>query len=1224
MSDRDVTTRATTRPVTYRAAPRGMPARQQSRPVAYAQPRRSPSVPYVSLPDDPRERRKWWEWVIDRLSTFQYMGANVAEDIGRGAWDDPIGKGWTGERRGDWTNVLWGGPSSAEGGADQPGLLGSIDPSKEASGFGARAARGVTGFAANVLLDPTTYLTFGATSAGRAGAQQFAKLAVNQARRQLADPAVVQKIAGRMPTGRLWQKRVQQGGDAATHQHLSRTYRDAYREAISTPGDELRQRFAGRLAREKEDTIDFREALKGDKTPAGKAALKEAQARIVAIDNELAIVRDPQKWTRGAADFPELRGTDYEKGMGQLGERAWRPFGMELRKRQGMTPARRAVAGVVTAVREAARTNPVTRPFLDAWATSQTTGAIGAIRQHLGFLRSGYQTMLRQVELADATTATDAARQQVDLVKNLFVNETEETKTNLLKLVSAVYDRAGQIVGDNVDSPDEYWQLMRQASADALNDPTVRALVPPEQWDATIDLWARMKNLTDEWFGVEQGLAAEGIIRRSGYIENYLPIAFRSVPDPTRRGGPVYARGSSVFRPLRERTASQNIHQAREAERVGAMLGIDRAAAADIVAQNKSRVMTDPEALLVGRAVAHGRMLGRASMMRQMRSMGLNVAELGRPMSGVTRGAPAAGRTFRSYQAPADLAADPEAYRQALIKAFETGDLAEIGLYNIPNEGFLQGYVFDGQVAQMIQRAVDITKGPNQQWYAKMMRDYSSWIKSVMTLRPGFHTRNIFSNWIMISLREGGRAFRPRYLWAGLAGALKQVGGGKVSKAVSQNPQMRKSLQMRIGEHTVEELAEYAREKGVISRISMITDEDNAFGDMFMKQRGRAIVNPLRWQRKAFDVSRDFGTTVESSQRFSMFLMEADKMAQRGMRLTEGELEFAAFEARKWMVDYQDLTEFEQRVLRYVRPFYTWWRKSVPMMIEGIIDAPGLYATAIKGFDALSDVIAGEEDPNRANVPDWLRGLDAQFIGRRGDEGEAVFLDFGAPFSSFDDWFGGITFPKAGEGVAPQIDGVEMLRSVATAAHPSLASLIEVTTDKDLFYDRDLSGFAAAPGLLRNLKAGGPELLQTLDGILRLAGSRRGFGLTDERGNPRLDQEGRLMMDAKWAKVLERHIPTLRWLGQAIRGPVLAAEKAGLAVEETLNEVGIGPDDYEGLDEFLKVLSFYAGVGGHQIDPRQEQYWRIREWRDRRRQERNRFGGQQRIRAPEPAPMLGR
>ena len=146
------------------------------------------------------------------LSRGQYVTANIAEDItqlargeGLKSWDAPILRGLTGKRKGNWENVLWGSREGAE--KEQDGWFKTQN----------KVVRGATGFLANVLFDPLTYMTFGATS----GARQTAHAAAEGA---------VRRAAGR---GQRASKELAEGlGTGAQAREMSRTYNDAYRAAL--------------------------------------------------------------------------------------------------------------------------------------------------------------------------------------------------------------------------------------------------------------------------------------------------------------------------------------------------------------------------------------------------------------------------------------------------------------------------------------------------------------------------------------------------------------------------------------------------------------------------------------------------------------------------------------------------------------------------------------------------------------------------------------------------------------------------------------------------------------------------------------------------------------------------------------------------------------------------------------------------------------------------------
>ena len=424
------------------------PALDRSRLPARPVPR---YVPYVDLPQDDRERRNALEWLVDVLSTGQYLTANLAEDIRAGEWRDPIGGAITGERRGDWENLLFGGVSTK---GDRIGGVIPIDPGTASPT--ARAVRGAGGFLANVLLDPTTYVGFGATTAARAGAKQFARLAVNQARRQMLDPEVTAKVFGARAArrGLSAEQRMKAIGDAPLNQYLARVYRDAEAEALTTPSAALRKRYLDRLAAERQAAVDTRKGLLGDNTKAAKQTKQHAKQQMRSIDAELAKAGDDQAWNFGLRGDPEYR------GFRALGEGAWKFGGRELLRTGAPGPVRTQIARVGAAVRRAGREFPATKLFLDAWWASKTHGVVGAITRRFGFFRSGYQTMLRQTELGLESNVQDVVHGNARRVDEAFAGTTPEVRQSFSRLLSAVYDSAGQAIKGITDPADAlYFRL---------------------------------------------------------------------------------------------------------------------------------------------------------------------------------------------------------------------------------------------------------------------------------------------------------------------------------------------------------------------------------------------------------------------------------------------------------------------------------------------------------------------------------------------------------------------------------------------------------------------------------------------------------------------------------------------------------------------------------------------------------------------------------------------
>ena len=1128
-------------------------------------------LPYVrreqEADTEERGRRNFLETVMDVLSTGQYATANVAEDLiqlSRGekdAWDTPILSAASGERKGDWTDVIFGGETDK--GTDLPGVVGTDS----------RLARGVGGFFANVLLDPTTYVGFGATAAGRAAAGSFAQAAVRQARRQLADPEVVARVFGSRVGGRRASSadRLRKAGDDSLTQYLERTYRDSYREALATPSAELRERYMRRLDSEMDvarKTYD--EHVKGvlgskPKGTQGRPATpdtgiddpirKEATTRIQEIEAEMQQVRTDRVWNE-------------EWGLGRAGEGGWRFMGQEMTRAIG-GPVRKQLASMGDAVRQAVRSNQVGSKFLNAWWTTQNTGVIGTVRRALGF-RNPYQRIIREQELSNEATMSQGLRFHTEEIIKIFGQVRPEAKTAYVNLMGSIYDAALKKSG-----PEGAQRTMVTEFQQMIQDPAIRASVPQgiDIENEIMPIWSQVKQITDAFHQVEEQYVSMGFLKDFGHIANYLPVYMRKgdqLPGVARK------RGTMEPPELQPRAASYMYQREQQAAKLSVLMDIPIQQAEEMVDRNLSSLIADPEAMLKLRAIAHTRMVGRAQLLGQLRDLGMHVGEV-RPRSAMAReGAEATAGTHRDGTL---------ALRRALTQAYESGDLSQIGLHTVEGEKFLEGYFFDREVYEIIQRTVRITEGDDMDGFRKLMDNYLSWWKGVVTARPGFHARNAATNQILLFLREGLQAFNPRFMAAGAAGASYALSGrgaeliGVVEKGLGKVG-VGRALNMKVGQRTVREWSDYSLNEGIISRFAhsgdpVVADE---------KLKAVQLANPLDRRFLPYQWSQQAGSMIESSQRFQMFLLELKKTARKGLDHTDAEIEFAKMEAKKWMIDYTDLTQWEKGVMRRAIPFYAWVRHIVPNVIQGIVETPYMYGVLPK----MQNAAELEGGPPRENRPEWMRDLGLVPVTEGEDPG--AFVMGSGNFPTADLSIVPLTFPSSGF-LAPSLRGDKLVRELAGMAHPLIQTLVEVATERDLFTGGDLDRFKEVPRAMRMLE-GSPKLLAFLDGVARVGWSRRhGLGLVNDRGEPREDERGRLMMDARLVSVLENNLPLLDSIGRALDGPEQVLDALGVSTEEALEQMTGARDDYDGLDEFLRVLSFYGGALAYQHDePRSQRH----------------------------------
>jgi len=69
----------------------------------------------------------------------------------------------------------------------------------------------------------------------------------------------------------------------------------------------------------------------------------------------------------------------------------------------------------------------------------------------------------------------------------------------------------------------------------------------------------------------------------------------------------------------------------------------------------------------------------------------------------------------------------------------------------------------------------------------------------------------------------------------------------------------------------------------------------------------------------------------------------------------------AAFRVKRAHFDYEDLTPFEQKVMKQVAPFYTWTRKNIPFQIKALAERPGRVATFPKAAIESEQASGGDQ-----------------------------------------------------------------------------------------------------------------------------------------------------------------------------------------------------------------------------------------------------------------------
>ena len=288
-------------------------------------------------------------------------------------------------------------------------------------------------------------------------------------------------------------------------------------------------------------------------------------------------------------------------------------------------------------------------------------------------------------------------------------------------------------------------------------------------------------------------------------------------------------------------------------------------------------------------------------------------------------------------------------------------------------------------------------------WFLSHIIDkpLSVWKSMATAYRLPFHLRNFSSNMFLMFEGDVSPALIPvRLLEAGSiqSGAIKEmtINNNKVNKEILNKFGV-------LGGHGW--LGEQSSTK--------FTEEI----DSILKYGRAKNFNPLNYPK-------EFGSFIESNSRIGLFLDQLHK----GKTVEE-----AALHVKKYLFNYDELTQFERNVMKRTIPFYTWWRKNIPLQIEMLATKPGKLSTAAKGLDALS----GEETPGERKArPEYFDDMGFRktpdFLNLKDEKGNPIYFCLDMPYNDllmFDKDISKV-FTQVYGGLSPQKMALEIAMNV--------------------------------------------------------------------------------------------------------------------------------------------------------------------------------------------------
>lgn len=392
--------------------------------------------------------------------------------------------------------------------------------------------------------------------------------------------------------------------------------------------------------------------------------------------------------------------------------------------------------------------------------------------------------------------------------------------------------------------------------------------------------------------------------------------------------------------------------------------------------------------------------------------------------------------------------------------------------FHVKLEGhpYIKDYYFPKDIAQQIPRMIkDWTPGTTQNIKALKFYDraLSMWKTNVTIYRPGFHFRNVVGDMYM-GLLDGVTSIRPYQLafkvqrfmkgaYTDLADIDRMIELGAASERMRTPLPGDILFRNKSGYgFTAEQIAAVAQKKGLLESVKTLEDIID-LGDEVAGAR-RSITRPFGGKVQAF--AGGISELQHHNARLAHFI---DKIAKSTGNDFPKIFEDAARRSRKFHPSGLDLTDFEKKFMRRIIPFYSWLRKSTPVLLEGIVMKPGVTVLPAKINQALQEASGVQQTDGRSDpfpvdqmFPEWLR---AQGVG---------------PISLPDGILGNFSnqtppgYVMGGMGLNPLTSLIAQFedpgRTAITSMTPAAQIPIELMTGKKLFTGEPIRGDEARPG----------------------------------------------------------------------------------------------------------------------------------------------------------------
>jgi len=318
--------------------------------------------------------------------------------------------------------------------------------------------------------------------------------------------------------------------------------------------------------------------------------------------------------------------------------------------------------------------------------------------------------------------------------------------------------------------------------------------------------------------------------------------------------------------------------------------------------------------------------------------------------------------------------------------------------------------------------------------YSTFLKHWNGWAavyrSAVTSVFPAYHTRNIIGNiWNAAVIGPMKNPVHYKNAWSLQRKFARAMTTG--DKSVLSRAEWKAIKEMQeagvMRENTFQDIQHFFQLEAAEGKMVGFAQDpvDRILRATTGRGKAELLGAKLPFARDLMPTGYKFGMIFENNARMALFMSER----KAGKSVIE-----SANTVRKYLFNYEELSQIEQKFLKPYAFFYTFTRKNTPLLMQNLL-APGSRIWA-----------ASLPDPAEG-TPAWVDEANSWILKQIDEDGMFRTLDLGLPIQEL---------------------GRENLLA---RLHPLIKAPLEVATDRDFFTGQAKSEMTQAPNLIRGLAA---------------------------------------------------------------------------------------------------------------------------------------------------------